>query len=348
MIHDIHDIHDIHNRNKALLAPLRQALYNFSGPQVQAALMAVFHPQAAVFLATPFEQLDGAAGLFSHALAPLYLALPDLERRDTIVMAGSVEPGQDWVGCCGYYTGTFLRPWLDIPPTGHQVAMRFHEFYRMEHGKVVEMQALWDIPELMMQARAWPMAPSLGREWHVPGPATQDGLALAPSDPEQSCESKKRVSDMLRGLARFATGGVAAMELDKYWHPKMNWYGPSGIGTGRGIAGFRNWHQIPFLNAMPDRKGSGGTGNLFADGNYVGFTAWPGMSATVTGDGWMGIAPAGQKITMRSLDFWRCENGLIRENWVLVDLLHVYKQLGVDVLARMRELTQARQAPSPW
>ena len=46
---------------------------------------------------------------------------------------------------------------------------------------------------------------------------------------------------------------------------------------------------------------------------------------------------------MRSLDFWRCENGLIRENWVLVDLLDVYHQLGVDVFERMRELTRMRQ-----
>jgi hypothetical protein len=46
---------------------------------------------------------------------------------------------------------------------------------------------------------------------------------------------------------------------------------------------------------------------------------------------------------MCSLDFWRCEDGLIRENWVLVDLLHVYHQIGVDVFSRMRELTCARQ-----
>ena len=25
------------------------------------------------------------------------------------------------------------------------------------------------------------------------------------------------------------------MEMDKYWHPKMTWYGPCGIGTGRGM-----------------------------------------------------------------------------------------------------------------
>jgi hypothetical protein len=48
---------------------------------------------------------------------------------------------------------------------------------------------------------------------------------------------------------------------------------------------------------------------------------------------------------MRSLDFWRREGNLLRENWVLVDLLSVYDQLGVDVFARMREVTHARQAP---
>jgi predicted ester cyclase len=57
----------------------------------------------------------------------------------------------------------------------------------------------------------------------------------------------------------------------------------------------------------------------------------------------MGIAPAGQEITMRSLDFWRCEEGLIRENWVLVDLLDVYRQIGVDVFRRMEEFTHDRQ-----
>ena len=88
---------------------------------------------------------------------------------------------------------------------------------------------------------------------------------------------------------------------------------------------------------MPDRVGSLGEGNLFGDGDYVGFTAWPGMRATISGDGWLGIAPAGRKITMRSLDFWRCEKGSIRENWVRLAHLHVYHQIGVDVLARLRE-----------
>ena len=66
------------------------------------------------------------------------------------------------------------------------------------------------------------------------------------------------------------------------------------------------------------------------------------MRLTLTHDGWMGIAPAGKEVLLRSLDFWRMEDGLIRENWVLVDLLDLYAQIGVDVLARMCEFNKAR------
>jgi hypothetical protein len=36
------------------------------------------------------------------------------------------------------------------------------------------------------------------------------------------------------------------------------------------------------------------------------------------------------------------ENGKIRENWVLVDLLDLYAQVGIDVFARLREFNKAR------
>ena len=150
---------------------------------------------------------------------------------------------------------------------------------------------------------------------------------------------------MLIALCRHPAEPPEAMEMPKYWHPKMNWYGPTGIGTARGIDGFRNWHQIPFLNGMPDRgQNLNGTKlHFFADGDYVGVTGWPNMSLSITQGGWLGIPPVNKPIKLRSLDFWRIENDLIRENWVLVDLLDMYDQIGVDVLARMRELTSARQ-----
>ncbi|MEM8916340.1 MAG: ester cyclase, partial [Pseudomonadota bacterium] len=205
-------------------------------------------------------------------------------------------------------------------------------------------------PEVMMQASAWPLSPSLGREWHVPGPATQDGLVPGPYDETTAARTRQHIIDMLQALKRHpAEGGPEVMEMEKFWHPRMNWYGPSGIGTGRGIRGFRQWHQIPFLNAMPDRGQYVDeiTYHFFGDHNYAAVTGWPDMIQTLTHDGWMGIAPAGKRITMRSLDFWRVEDGLIRENWVMVDLLDVYHQLGVDVFGRMRDFNKARVGFDP-
>lgn len=332
----------LYNANKSLIKVLSNALYDFEDKAVRQVFKEVFSPKAKIQLCYPFETLASPENLYEDVYKPLHKAIPDLERRETIFISGTAEDDSAWVGCCGYYTGSFEKNWLDIPATGHQVSLRFHEFYRIENSKVIEMQAVWDIPEVMMQANAWPMSPSLGREWHVPAPATQDGLSVQ-YDNEKANISCKLVADMCDSLGHYATGGVEAMQLEKYWHPRFSWYGPSGIGTGRGIKGFRNWHQIPFLNALPNRVGDVGKGYIFSDSEYVGFTAWPGMQMKVSGDGWLGIAPSNQEITMRSLDFWRCEKGLIRENWVLVDLLHVYHQLGIDVLGRMREFNKARR-----
>jgi hypothetical protein len=338
---------DRHKQNKEIVKQFRDALYDCEESVLQEVMQSVFTGRCAVHLAYPFEDLIGPQDLFDTAYRPLLHSWPDLERRDFIVLAGEAETG-DWVGCGGYYIGVFEHPWLDIPRTLHPTCMRFCEFFRLEQGKIVEMQALWDIPQVMMQARAWPMAPALGVEWLVPGPAPQNGINERPRDDARSNSSLTLVREMLDSLSKFAEGGHRAMNLEKFWHPKMTWYGPSGIGTNRRLSGFRNWHQIPFLKGMPDREGGRGTHmTLFAEGDFVGFTAWPGMRARISGDGWMGIAPGDQEITMRSLDFWRCENGLIRENWVLVDLLDVYYQIGVDVFSRMREFTPDRQKSRP-
>lgn len=334
---------NIARQNQATIEPLLAALRDFDETKVHAQLKALLAPDAIIHMCHPFGDLTTDA-FYEECFAPLVKSMPDVERRDTIYVSGQTPEGDDWVGCCGSYIGTFAAPFLDIPPTGHLAHMRFHEFYRVVNGQVTEVQAIWDIPELMMQANAWPMAPSLGREWHTPGPITQDGLIDATDQTQRSAECQKHVLDMLIALVRHPVEPVAAMELERFWHPKMTWYGPAGIGTARGISGFRNWHQIPFLNGMPDRGQfpDETTFHFFAEGDYVAVTGWPDMVQTVTGSGWMGIAPNGQKITMKSLDFWRLDGDKIRENWVMVDLLDVYQQLGVDVFARLREFNKAR------
>ncbi|MBC6442753.1 MAG: ester cyclase [Rhodobacteraceae bacterium] len=336
---------DVHSENKALVAGLRSAMIDFDEARVRTALDAVIGPDAIIHMPHPFGDLTGPRAFYDVCYAPLFSAMPDLERRDWIVMGGRTEHGDNWVGSGGHYIGTFVGPWLDIPPTGHLTHMRFHEFYRIKDGAVIEIQALWDIPEVMMQAKAWPMAPSLGLEFCIPGPATNDGIVRGPRDEERSNASCNHIVAMLRHMKRHPRlGGPEVMEMPRFWSDRANWYGPAGIGTGRGIRGFRNWHQIPFINAMPDRGQyvDDIKYHFFGDGDYAAVTGWPNMIQTITHNGWMGIAPTSRRITMRSLDFWRMERGKIRENWVMVDILDAYRQMGVDVFARLREFNKAR------
>jgi predicted ester cyclase len=130
------------------------------------------------------------------------------------------------------------------------------------------------------------------------------------------------------------------MGMERYWTATMGWYGPSGIGATRGVAGFQAHHQRPFLSAFPDRVGAGHKAR-FGDGMFVASTGWPSVTATFAGE-WLGCAPSGERITMRVMDVWRCEAGLLAENWVFIDIPDVMAQAGVDVFALMRLRAEAR------
>lgn len=327
------------------LAPMRRAMAEFAEAPVRAALQGLLAPDAVIRLGHPFGTIPGVRW-YDDAYAPLLRAFPDLERREEIVVRGLTDTGAEWVGICGHYCGVFLRPFLDIPATGHLAAFRYHEFFRIEEGRVAEVQAIWDLPELMLQAGVWPMAPGLGAATRAFAPMTQDGLA----DHAPGSAAVDVVIDMLVHMTRHPSqGGPEVMEMERFWHPRFNWYGPAGIGVARGIGGFRLWHQMAFLQAFPDRglTSAGTSHHFFGAGSYAAVTGWPNMAMTLTGGNWLGLPATGQRMTLRSLDFWRLEAGLIRENWVLVDLLDAHAQIGTDPLDRMRQMNRVRSGFDP-
>jgi len=54
------------------------------------------------------------------------------------------------------------------------------------------------------------------------------------------------------------------------------------------------------------------------------------------GGNFLGTGPTGRPVTMRVMDFYLHHEGLIRENWVPLDILDLLLQIGVDVMARMQ------------
>ena len=161
--------------SKQRFTTYREALYDCDATSLPQQLEELFDSGCAVRLPFPIGDVTGGRGLFESGFEPLLMAVPDLERRDYIV-AGAIDRGEAWIGCGGYYTGVFENSWLDIQPTQHLITMRYIEFYRFDGQKIVEAKLLWDIPALMMQAGMWPMGPSLGVEFNVPGPAVSSVL----------------------------------------------------------------------------------------------------------------------------------------------------------------------------
>ena len=78
----------IHNANKDHVNILRAALYDIEPAHLLRQLNEVFATDCEIHLASPFEDLDGPAELVERAFLPLIEAIPDLVRRDFIVMAG--------------------------------------------------------------------------------------------------------------------------------------------------------------------------------------------------------------------------------------------------------------------
>lgn len=310
--------------------------------------------------AHPLNILTGAVEIGHVAWGPLLHAFPDLERRDLIFVGGHFE-GRYYVAAMGHFCGTFRHDWLTIPATGRPATVRYGEVHEVRDGRIVQSNCLWDLLDLMRQAGVWPLAPSLGTEGLWLGPRGGDGIRLEVEDTGAGAENLAQTLAMHGTLFAYedregrGREGLLAMPQKDYWHPKMMWYGPAGIGTARGLGGFVDLHQMPFRVAFPRPRTEAEAGAVAAErtrmggGHYIRIGdgamsvtgGWPSRVDLHAGPGFMGLPATGRTVGMRVMDFYRHDDGLIRENWVPIDIIDLMMQLGVDLFGRMRSLYRA-------
>ncbi|MFN7398638.1 MAG: ester cyclase [Sandaracinobacter sp.] len=291
-------------------------------------------------ICAPIDRLDGVDALESGLLVPLAKAFPHGEDRLDILIAGRFRD-QLWTASTGHIAGLFEAPLFGIPATSFPAFLRYARFERWDGGQVAELILLLDLPDLMMQAGCWPLAAPMGNRLLVPGPSTRDGYIDGEGDSLQAAASLKAVEDMIAGLMRYDGKSLSSMGMVNHWHPRFWWFGPAPIGSFCGHADYERGHQGPFLKAFPDRVG-GNHRSRIGERAYVASTGWPSIRATHLGGGFLGQPPTGKPITMRVMDFWRAEDGRLKENWVFIDLLDLCRQLDLDILARMQG-----RAPAP-
>jgi predicted ester cyclase len=314
-------------------------------------LAQAYHPDAEWRGSHPWNEVQGVAAIAQVFWQPLLHAFPDMERRELLLIGGQYQ-GRDYVGAMGHLCGRFQHDWLGLPATGQLLYLRYGEFHQLVDGRIVQSTVLLDVLDAVRQMGWWPLPPSPGFEGMWAGPLAGDGLVLSAQDPQESAASLALSLAMQASLGAYddtlnlGRDGLLAMPQREFWHPHMMWFGPSGIGTSRGLDGFVDVHQLPFRTAfprnpkLPQPVGMGQHGGShyvrIGDGRFSATGGWPSRHMLHQGGGWLGLPPTGRAITMRVMDFYSAEQGLIRENWVPIDLLNVLLQLDVDVLARVR------------
>lgn len=274
---------------------------------------------------------------------------------------GGLSGGEEWVSGVGYLTGTFTQDWLGIPHTGEKTNIHFGQFYAMRDGKIAECYVIFDLLAVMRQAGFQVLPPARGGEGgKIPGPKSRDGVLLTEQDELETRKTRQLVSAMGKGLERYVRSrdgsNMATMEQEHYWDPQMHWYGPSGIGACLNLKEFQDFHQRPWLHGFGDRGisdiGNGrliglGDADFLAEGLYSSLGIWDVPFSKHHGT-YQGVPATGKLMTIRDFDWYRREGNQLIENWVPIDMIDLFMQMGVDLFDRLRRQVEMRERGKYW
>ncbi|MEL0031807.1 MAG: ester cyclase [Paracoccaceae bacterium] len=284
----------------------------------------------------PFNEIQGAQEIAEIFWIPLRNAMDHMQRRVDIFFAGQNEIddfNSTWVVSMGNLMGLFDNAWLGLQPTGKMAFLRYCEFNKIEDGKIVETAMYFDVPHFMVQANYNPFPKATAAHLVQPGPMPHNGLLFDQQDPNEGKKTLDLINSMISDLGQWNSGMKLEDELRRTWCEDMIWWGPTGIGATFTIERYAKQHSGPFRNAFSERSKTNHICRL-SEGHFGGFFGWPNFTAKLT-DEFMGF-PATNKVSeFRVIDIYRRSQNRLAENWIFIDLLHFWKQQGLDILDQM-------------
>lgn len=276
----------------------------------------------------PFNDIRGVDGLIETLWIPLRQSFPDLRRCYDVLLAGSFRD-QNWVSATGCFEGTFEEDWLGIVATGEKTQIRYGEIMSLVKGKIVKTYFLLDLLDVMQQGGydlGWD-APAI--EGLRPPVKFGSGILNTVQEPAETRQTLRLIESMLFGLVR------KDQPMSLYWDEKMTWNSPSGVGTARNLQEFLERIHSEFLRGISGAWG--GSHNVrYAEGRFAVSSGWPSLVAVHDGF-FLGQEPTGQTLRWRIMDFWERKDDLLITNWVHIDMIDIFMQMGIDVFERYRD-----------
>ena len=316
---------DLNQLNKRAVLDFWQALETSDDARLKDICQTYMELDATWYGPDPINQLHGASAFVSGFWKPLQDSFTGLKRRTHVFFGGQsngridgLGDGEMWVCGTGNFNGIFSKDYLTIPASGKEVNIRWGEFCRMQHGKIVETYFLLDLIDLMQQAGFHVLPPSRGANGIYPPPQKNDGIILDAQDEKTSQYSLDHIRKFIfDGLNHYDQADLKSMGMADFFHPQVKWYGPGGIGACLNFNEFETLHQQPWLKAFPDRTVQD-LDALFTEGHFSGAPGWAGVIATHKGD-YLGCPATGNRLSVNGLDYWKREGEVYVENWVSVN-----------------------------
>ena len=339
---------ETNNENKNYFKKALKEIAEDKIDNLQYTLKKYYHHKAELNGFYPINEIKGIEEIYNKLWKPIKFAFPNLERRNNLVIGGAFQD-KIFVSFISHLTGTFVNEWLGVPPTNKTVYLRTCEAHQIENNKIVKTYILIDTIDFIRQADFWPINSSLGVEGMWPAPITGDGSNNRNVDKDLSILSLGQALTMQRSLnikpeeqPELSKNEIRNLLLNHkqkdFWHPKMMWYGPSGIGTARELTGYVDHHQLPFRLTFKKRDyWKKGHFIEIGDGNYSMTGGWHSIQCIHGEKYWLGYEATNKSVTMRVMDFYLHCEGLIRENWVPIDIAHILDQIGVNVFELIKK-----------
>ena len=197
----------------------------------------------------PINEFVGIDQFKNDYWLPLFESFPDLERRSQLIIGGTFRD-KIQVASISTLSGIFKKTWLGIKPNNKMVNLRCCEIHELKNDKIVESHILIDVIDLIFQTGVLPINKSRGAEGNWLNPINADGVNHSEKDLNISKLNLEQALTMQRSLnIKPELDSNSDEELKsklinhpqaEFWHDKMIWYGPSGIGTARSLEGFVN------------------------------------------------------------------------------------------------------------
>ena len=226
----------------------------------------------------------------------------------------------------------------------------------MKDEKIVESYCILDILAVFKQAGFQVLPNANGREGgKLQKPRGDDGILLVQQDELEGLQSKQLVESMWNGLMRYSRerdmDSMSAMEQQHYWHPDFHWMGPTGIGSTHNIPEFQDFHQRPWLTAFGDRnlkvEQNGRYMGFMGEGLYAAGGIWD-QTFSAHYSEYQDVEASGKLMTLRDFDWYKRDGNRLIQNWIPIDLIDLFRQMDVDLFARMHRQHELRQRGINW